>query len=200
VADVYFLAREQLLGLEGFAEKKADNLLAAIGASRARPLARVVAALGIRGVGETVAALLVSHIPSIEGLAAATQDELQTIEGLGPQISGEIVRYFADPRSGALIDKLKAGGVKMEPEVRQRASDKLAGLTFVLTGTLPTMTRDEAGALIELHGGKVVGSVSKKTSYVVAGESAGSKLDKANELGVPVIDEAGLKQLVGQEG
>lgn len=196
VADLYFLTRDQLLGLEGFAEKKADNLLASIEASRGRSLTRVVAALGIRGVGETVAALLVSHIASIEALAASTQDELQTIEGLGPQISGEIVRYFADPRSVALVEKLKAGGVRMEPEIRQRASDKLAGLNFVLTGALPTMTRDEAGALIELHGGKVVGSVSKKTSYVVAGESAGSKLDKANELGVPVIDEAGLKALI----
>jgi DNA ligase (NAD+) len=197
VADLYYVTRDQLLNMEGFAEKKADNLLASIDASRSRSLARVVASLGIRGVGETVAVLLVSHIPSIEALASSTQEQLQTIEGLGPQLSGEIVRYFSDPRNIALIEKLKAGGVKMEPEIRERASDKLVGLNFVLTGTLPTMSRDEASALIELHGGKVVGSVSKKTSYVVAGESAGSKLDKANELGVPVIDEAGLKEMVG---
>jgi DNA ligase (NAD+) len=198
MADLYSLTREDLLGLEGFAEKKADNLLAAIDASRSRPLARVVTALGIKGVGETVAALLVNYLPSIEALAAATTDDLQLIEGLGPQISGEIVRSFAEPRSRALIERLKAGGVKMEPEVRERASDKLTGLTFVLTGTLPTMSRDEASALIELHGGKVVGSVNKKTRYVVAGEAAGSKLDKANELGVPVIDEAGLTRLVDE--
>jgi DNA ligase (NAD+) len=198
VADLYFLTREQLLELEGFAEKKADSLLAAIDASRSRSLTRVVTALGIRGVGETVAALLVRHIPSIEALAAITVEELQTIEGLGPQISGEIVRYFADPRSRALIDKLRAGGVRMEPEARQRASDKLTGLTFVLTGTLPTMSREQATELIELHNGKVIGSVSKKTSYVVAGEAAGSKLAKANELGVPVIDEAGLRALIGE--
>lgn len=196
-ADVYLLTADQLLGLEGFAQKKVDNLLAAVDASRTRPLPRVLAALGIRGVGETVAALLVGHYPSMDLLMQASQDDLQTIEGLGPQISLSIVEFFADARNRALIDKLRQGGVKMEAEVKARASDRLAGLTFVLTGTLPTLTREEASELIELHGGKTVGSVSKRTSYVLAGEAAGSKLDKARELGVPVIDEAGLRALIG---
>lgn len=196
VADLYFLTADQLRGLEGFAQKKIDNLLAAIDTSRNRPLSRVLAALGIRGVGETVAALLVSYYRSMDLLMQASQADLLNIGGLGPQLTGAIVEFFADPRSQALIDKLKRGGVKMEAEARARASDKLAGLTFVLTGTLPTMTREEASELIELHGGKTVGSVSKKTSYVLAGEAAGSKLEKARELGVAVIDEAGLRALI----
>lgn len=196
MADLYFLNREQLLALEGFAEKKADNLLAAIEASRSRPLGRVLTALGIKGVGEVVANLLIAAHPSMDALMAVTPHDLQQIEGLGPQISGAVVDFFASQRNQALIYKLQQGDVKMEAVVRARASDKLAGLTFVLTGTLPTMSREQAGELIELHGGKVVGSVSKKTSYVVAGEAAGSKLDKARELGVPVIDEAGLRALI----
>jgi DNA ligase (NAD+) len=197
VADLYYLSGNDLLGLEGFAEKKVENLLAAIDASRARPLPRVLAALGIKGVGETVAALLVSHIPSMDDLAQATQDDLQGIEGLGPQISGAIVEFFADPANRALIDKLRQGGVLMQAEVRQRDSNKLEGLTFVLTGTLPTLSREQASDLIELHGGRAVGSVSKKTSYVLAGEAAGSKLDKAHELGVAVIDEAEFMRMIG---
>ncbi|MBN1312169.1 MAG: NAD-dependent DNA ligase LigA [Anaerolineae bacterium] len=196
VADLYFLTADQFLELEGFAQKKAENLLAAIDASRSRPLPRVLAALGIKGVGGTIAELLVSHYPSMEQLMQASQDALQNIEGLGPQISGAIVAFFADTANRALIDKLKQGGVKMDAEVKARASDKLAGLTFVLTGTLPTMTRGQADELIEQHGGKTSGSVSKKTSYVLAGEAPGSKLDKARELGVPEIDEDGLKALL----
>jgi DNA ligase (NAD+) len=197
VADLYFLTAEQLHQLDGFAQKKVDNLLAAIDASRSRPLERVITALGIKGVGETVAVLLTDVFHSIDALIVATQDQIQSIGGMGPQLSGAIVEYFADPGNRGLIDKLRQGGVTMQAEVREKASDKLAGLTFVLTGTLPTMSRDEAGALIEAHGGKVVGSVSKKTSYVLAGEAAGSKLDKANELGVPVIDEAALLMMIG---
>ncbi|MBN1429608.1 MAG: NAD-dependent DNA ligase LigA [Anaerolineae bacterium] len=196
VADLYFLTADQLLGLEGFAQKKVDNLLTAIDASRSRPLPRVLASMGIKGVGSTIAELLTSHYPSMDLLEQASQDDLQTIEGLGPQISGAVVAFFADAGNRALIDKLKQGGVKMEAVGKARASDKLAGLTFVLTGTLPTMTREEAGELIELHGGKTLGSVSKKTGYVLAGEAAGSKLDKARELGIPVIDEAGLRKLI----
>ncbi len=197
VADLYFLRADHLLALEGFAQKKVDNLLAAIDASRSRPVSRVLTALGIKGIGETVAALLVKAFPSLETLAQAAQADLQMVEGLGPQLSGAIVEYFADPRNRALIEKLKQGGVQMQAEVKTHASDKLAGLTFVLTGTLPTMSREQATELIEAHGGKVVSSVSKKTSYVVAGEAAGSKLDKAGELGVEVIDEAGLLALIG---
>ncbi len=197
-ADLYFLRAEQLLGLEGFAEKKVENLLSAIDASRNRPLPRVLTALGIRGVGGVVATLLTDHYPSLEALSRTTQEELQTVEGIGPEIASAVAAYFADPRNRSLIKKLKAGGVRLEAEAKVRASDKLAGLTFVLTGTLPTMTREQAVELIEAHGGKVSASVSKKTNYVVAGESPGSKLDRARELGVPVIDEAGLRQLIGQ--
>jgi DNA ligase (NAD+) len=197
IADLYFLAAEQLLPLEGFAEKKVENLLAAIDASRTRPLPRVLTALGIRGVGGTVAALLVEHFPSLGALAQADQEALEAIHGLGPHIAGAVVEFFAEPRNQALIEKLRRGGVKLEAEEQAAASESLAGLTFVLTGTLPSMSRNEAKALIESNGGRVTGSVSGKTDYVVAGEAAGSKLDKAQQLGVPVLDEDGLRELVG---
>jgi DNA ligase (NAD+) len=196
VSDLYFLTAQDLVGLEGFAEKKIENLLAAIEASRSRPLNRVLTALGIKGVGSTVAELLLAHSPTLEALAGASQDDLQAIPGLGPHTAGAVVQFFADPRNRALIDRLRAGGIRLEVEQRVRASGKLAGLTFVLTGTLPALTRDEATALIEAHGGKVSGSVSAKTSYVLAGENPGSKLARAQALGVPVIDEAGLHALI----
>ncbi len=197
VADLYFLQADQLINLEGFAEKKVDNLLAAIDVSRSRSLDRVLAALGIRGVGGTVATLLTDYYPSMAALARTGQEDLEAIEGLGPHTAGAIVEFFGDERNQHLIDKLRDGGVNLEAEAKTTASNKLDGLTFVLTGTLPTMTRDEAKALIESHGGKVTGSVSKKTSYVVAGEAAGSKLDKAHSLDIPVLDEDGLKDLIG---
>ncbi len=196
VADLYFLRKEDLLGLEGFAEKKADNLLRAIDESRARPLERVLTALGIPGVGGTVAALLLAHFPTLEALANASEEEIQTIHGMGPHTAASIYAFFADERSRRLIEKLRAGDVVLSTAQRKQASDRLAGLTFVLTGTLPTMTREEASALIEANGGKVTGSVSKRTSYVVAGAEAGSKLARAHELGIPVIDEDGLRALL----
>src|SRR5574341_466050 len=195
VADLYFLPPEPLLELEGFATKKVENLLRSIDESRHRPLTRVLTALGIKGVGGTVAALLLDHYPSIDALMAASEEELQTIPGMGPHTAGAIVEYFSDERNRALIEKLRRGGVNLVAEQKQLTSNRLEGLTFVLTGTLPMMTREEATALIQAHGGKVTGSVSKNTSYVVAGESAGSKLDKANQLGGPVLDEAGLRML-----
>lgn len=196
VADLYYLTAEQLIPLEGFAEKKVENLLSAIETSRTRPLPRLLAALGIKGVGGTVAALLVEHYPSIEALAGATQEEIEAIPGLGPHTAGAVIAYFSDDRSRKLIEKLRRGGVRLEAEQQASASDRFDGLTFVLTGTLPTMSRGEAKALIEAHGGKVTGSTSSKTSYVVAGEKAGSKLDKARQLGIPVLDEDGLKALL----
>jgi len=196
VADLYALSSEQLLELEGFADKKAENLLAAIDASRARPLERVLTALGIPGVGGTVAVLLLQHYPTLDALAAATQEDIQQIHGMGPLTAASIAAFFAEPRNRELIEKLRAAGVRLEAEQKQHASDRLAGLTFVLTGTLPGMTREEASTLIEANGGKVTGSVSSKTSYVVAGEAAGSKLDKAQQLGIPVIDEQGLRDLL----
>lgn len=196
VADLYFLTFDDLIRLEGFAEKKAENLLQAIEESRSRPLTRVLTALGIKGVGSIVAELLLNHFSTLDGLMNASQEELQTIPGIGPLIAQSVVAYFSNPRNRALIDKLRRGGVKLEAAERVQTSDELAGLTFVLTGTLPTLTREEATALIEAYGGKVSSSVSRKTSYVVAGESPGSKLDKAREIGVPVIDEAGLRALI----
>ncbi len=199
VADLYSLKREALLGLEGFAEKKADNLLAAIEASRQRPLARLVNALGIRGVGEVMAAQLVARYPSLDALATATQQELETIEGVGPNIAAAIVDWFSRPRNRLVLEKLKSAGVWPVEKTtdREPTAQPLAGLTFVITGTLPTMSRAQAKAFIQQHGGKVTSSVSKKTDYLLAGENPGSKLTKAQALGVPVIDEARLQEMVG---
>jgi len=198
VADIYFLQLEDLLELEKFAEKRAENLLSAIDGSRSRPLSRVITALGIKGIGNINAEILTNYYPSIAALAVASLEDLQEIEGVGPIIAESIVAFFADEENLRIIERLREGGVNLEAEQQEQASDKLAGLTFVLTGTLPTLTRDEASELIEKHGGKVTGSVSGKTSYVVAGEAAGSKLTKAQGKGIPVLDEAGLLELVGE--
>jgi DNA ligase (NAD+) len=197
-ADLFTLTADDLLPLEGFAEKKVQNLLNSITKAKERPLARFVGALGIRGVGNTTAELLVQYYHSIDALAAATAEELQTIEGMGPHTAGAIVEWFGNPRNQALVEKFRAAGVHLEeaPVIDRTASDRLAGLTFVLTGTLPNLKRNEAQALIEKHGGKVTGSVSKKTSYVVVGEDAGSKLTKAQQLDVSLLDEAGLLALI----
>jgi DNA ligase (NAD+) len=195
VADLYQLTEEQLLGLDRFAEKSARTLLAEIEGSKSAGLARVLMGLGIRFVGERTAELLAEEFGSIEALEAASADELERVEEVGPRISQAILEFFAQPANLALIASLKSADVNMTAERKQRAT-QLAGLTFVLTGTLPTLTRDEAKAKIEAAGGKTAGSVSKKTNYVVAGEEAGSKLDKARDLKVPVIDEAGLMALL----
>jgi DNA ligase (NAD+) len=201
VADLYTLERGSLLELEGFADKKADNLLGAIAASKERPLARLINALGIRGVGEVMAADLTRHYPSLDELARATFDELQTIEGIGPNIAQAIVDWFARPANQQLLEKLRRVDVwPISSDQLSVNSDQLllSGLTFVVTGTLPSFSREEAKAFIESHGGKVTDSVSKKTSYLVLGEAPGSKLDKARLLGVPILDEAGLRALVNQ--
>jgi DNA ligase (NAD+) len=197
-ADLFSLKAEALLELEGFAEKKVQNLLESIEAARNRPLARLIGALGMRGVGGVTAELLVKHFHNLDNLAAAAAEELQTIEGLGPHTSEAIVEWFAQPRNRQLIEKFRAAGLRLAEEAQPPASDTLAGLTFVLTGTLPRLKREEAQALIEQHGGKVTGSVSKKTSYVVVGEAPGSKYTKAQSLGVPILDEAGLLALLGE--
>jgi DNA ligase (NAD+) len=151
--------------------------------------------LGIRFVGERTAELLAEEFGSIEALRAASAEELERVEEVGPRISQAILEFFAQPANLALIQTLKDAGVEMTAEKRQRSA-QLAGLTFVLTGTLPTLTREAAKARIEAAGGKTAAAVSKKTSYVVAGEEAGSKLDKARELKIPVLDEAGLLALL----
>lgn len=196
VADLYLLEREPLLGLEGFAEKKADNLLASVEASKAQPLGRLINALGIRGVGAVMANDLTRHYPNLDALAAATIDELQGIEGVGPNTAQAIVDWFARPRNQELIAKLKAAGVWPVTETRVVGAQPLAGMVFVITGTLPTLSREQATELIETHGGKVTGSVSKKTNYLLAGENAGSKLTKAQELNVPVLDETQLRAML----
>jgi DNA ligase (NAD+) len=195
VADLYSLTEEQLVGLERFAEKSARTLLNEIQRSKKAGLARVLMGLGIRFVGERTAELLAQEFGSIDAVMAASAEELERVEEVGPRISEAILDFFSRPSNKALVQKLKDAGVEMTAEKKQRTT-QLAGLTFVLTGTLPTLTRDEAKQKIEAAGGKVAGSVSKKTSYVVAGEEAGSKLDKAHELKVPVLDEGGFLALL----
>ena len=195
VADLYSLTVEQLTGLDRFAEKSARSLIEEIDRSKAAGLARVLVGLGIRFVGERTSELLSEEFGSIEALRAASAEELERVEEVGPRISQAILEFFAQPANLALIRSLKNAGVKMTARKKQR-SVQLAGLTFVLTGTLPTLTRDQAKGRIEAAGGKTAAAVSKKTSYVVAGEEAGSKLDKARNLNIPVLDEAGLLALL----
>jgi DNA ligase (NAD+) len=195
VADLYKLTVEHLAGLERFAEKSATALKEEIERSKKAGLARVLMGLGIRFVGERTAELLAQEFGTIDAVIAANSEELERVEEVGPRISEALLEFFGREKNRELVEHLRAAGVDMTAEKKQR-STHLAGLTFVLTGTLPTLTREEAKARIEAAGGKVSGSVSKKTSYVVAGEEAGSKLDKAHELKVPVLDEAGLLKML----
>jgi DNA ligase (NAD+) len=199
VADLYRLKKEELLALEGFAEKKADNLLQSIDSSRTQSLARLITALGIRGVGEVMAADLARSYPDLAALSHALEEELQTIEGVGPNIAEAIVDWFARPANQELLKKLRS--LKVWPTSKNASAESMLpqtvpGLTFVITGTLPSLSREEARQLIEQHGGKVTDSVSKNTSYLVLGENPGSKLAKAASLGVPVLDEDRLRELV----
>ncbi|MDX1377467.1 MAG: NAD-dependent DNA ligase LigA, partial [Anaerolineales bacterium] len=202
VADLYTLKKEQLLALEGFKDKKADNLLTSIENSKRQSLARFVAALGIRGVGEVMARDLSQTYPDLDALSKAKVDDLMQIEGVGPNIAEAIVDWFARPINQNILKKLKKVGMwpreDLSAKDESKASQAFAGLTFVVTGTLPTFSRNDAKTFIESHGGKVVGSVSKKTSYLVLGESPGSKFDKAQSLGVKIIGENELKELAGQ--
>ena len=201
--DLYRLDRDALLALDGFKDRKADNLLAGLEASKTRPLARLLFGLGIRHVGETVARDLVAHVASLDALAAAEGEALEAIDGVGPIVAESVVAWFQEPANRATVEGLRAAGLNLERLPSERvavaadADAPLAGVTVVLTGTLETLTRPQAKALIEGAGGKVSGSVSKKTGLVVAGEAAGSKLDKAVELGVPHVDEAGLRAILG---
>ena len=199
VADLYTLQKEDLLSLEGFAEKKAENLLSAIEVSKQQGLHRLISALGIRGVGEVGALDLARQYGSLDELSAATVDELLEIEGVGPNIAQGVVDWFATESNQAVLEKLKAAGVWPVTEFRQDesvADQQLRGQTFVITGTLPNLSRTEAKEIIEQHGGRVTGSVSKKTSFLLLGESPGSKLGKAQSLGVQILDEAGLRELL----
>ena len=191
-ADLYTLTQEQLLTLDGFKERSAENLLRAIEASKTQPLDRVIAALGIPGIGQAAAVLLCDRFGSLEAIRSASASEIASIDGFGDITAQSVAGAFREPAFAALVDALRANGVQMQYAAKQQADTRFAGITFVLTGTLPTMKRDEAKALIEAHGGKVSGSVSKKTGVVVAGEDAGSKLTKAQELGIEIIGEAEL--------
>ncbi|MBA4742580.1 MAG: NAD-dependent DNA ligase LigA, partial [Azoarcus sp.] len=198
-ADLYRLDAQQLAGLDRMGEKSAANLVAAIAHSRNTTLARFVYALGIRNVGETTARDLARHFGSLEAILGADVDVLQTVPDVGPIVAQSIVEFLDEPHNREVIAALRAVGVRWdESGPAEAASGALVGKTLVLTGTLPTMTRDEAKALIEAHGGKVAGSVSKKTSYVVAGAEAGSKRMKAEELGIAILDEDALVALVEQ--
>jgi NAD-dependent DNA ligase (contains BRCT domain type II) len=172
-------------------------LLQAIEASKRQPLARLITALGIRGVGEVVAADLARHYPDLDALSRATVEELEAIDGIGPHIAESIVEWFRTPRNRKVLEKLRRAGVWPRSTAQPAPqSQPLAGLTFVITGTLPTMTREEAKAYIQAHGGRVASSVSRKTDYLVVGANPGSKLQKAQALGVKTIDEAALRRMV----
>ena len=198
-ADIYRLGFAHLAALERMADKSAANVLAAIGKSKATTMPRFIFALGIRHVGEATARDLARHFGRFDALQDATEAELLDVPDVGPVLAESIARFFAEPHNREVIAQLRAAGVRWPEGEPQRApAGSLQGLTLVLTGTLPALSRDDAKALVESLGGKVAGSVSKKTDYVVAGADAGSKLVKAQELGIPVLDEAGLHKLIAQ--
>jgi DNA ligase (NAD+) len=199
ISDLFRLDAATLEGLDRMGAKSAANLVAALERARDTTLARFLIALGIRDVGETVAQLLASHFGDLDPLVAAPQEDLEAVEGVGPVIAESVARFFADPGNREEVRALQALGVRWEKTAPRpaRGEGPLAGKTFVLTGTLEGMTRSEAKRRIEANGGKVTGSVSKKTDYVVAGAEPGNKLDKARELEVEVLDAAGLVELLG---
>jgi len=196
VADLYQLTGEQLENLERMGKKSATNLLENIATSRAVPLPRVIFALGIRFVGERTAQVVADRFAGIGALKAASIEELQEVDDVGPRVAEAITDFFREPKNLDLVEQLVQAGLQFSQQRREKTSDHLAGLTFVLTGTLPNMSRDAAKQLILQAGGKVVSSVSKKTGYVVAGEAAGSKLAKAEKLGVAVIGEEKLVEML----
>ena len=194
VADLYALAPEQLTALDRFADTSAENLIEAIAASRAQPLSRLLFGLGIRHVGQTAAQLLARHFGTMGALAVASAEEILALRGMGETIAHAVVAWFHDPSALALVEKLAGAGLTMTEPVAVAAGGAFKGMTFVVTGTLPSMSRAEATALIETQGGRVTSGVSRATTAVVVGEDAGSKLDKAVALGVETIDEAELRR------
>jgi DNA ligase (NAD+) len=199
VADLFSLTMEQLTDLERMGPKSAANVLRNIERSRYLPMPRVIAALGIRFVGERTAEFLAQHFGSLDKISEASREELQLAEEVGPKVAESIFTFFREPRNRELLEKLKAANLSFEYTARKRRDGALSGLTFVVTGTLPSLSREEAKQRIEAAGGKVASAVSKKTSYVVAGDDAGTKLVKAKELKIPVIDEAGLIELIAKK-
>jgi DNA ligase (NAD+) len=195
VADLYKLSKADLLKLERMGDKSAQNVLDEIQRSKKLPLERVIYGLGIRFVGERTAQFLAEHFGSLDSIVNASEEELQEVEEVGPRIANSIVEFFAEPRNRQLVDELRGAGLTFRGKKKERGT-QLAKKTFVLTGTLAHYTRDEAKKLIEDAGGRVSGSVSKKTDYVLAGADAGSKLDNAHELGIAVINESDLDRLL----
>ncbi|HEX6007868.1 MAG TPA: helix-hairpin-helix domain-containing protein, partial [Burkholderiales bacterium] len=195
-ADLYKLDVDVLATLDRMAEKSAANVVAAIERSKQTTLARFIYALGIRNVGETTARDLARHFGGIEALMAADSESLQRVSDVGPVVAESIAQFFAEPHNRKVVRQLIEAGVTVENLPAAGRSRSLEGKSFVLTGTLPSLTRDQAKERIEQHGGRVGGSVSKKTDYVVAGAEPGSKYDKALALGIPIIDEAQLLELL----
>ena len=196
-ADLYSLELKEVAALERMAEKSAQNLLDEIAASKKQPLSRVIYALGIQFVGERTGQLLAEQFGSLEELAAASAEDLEKVPEVGPKVSASIVDFFSEPANRKLIKKLREAGVRPTAEKREVKSNKLAGKSFVFTGALEHRSREEAGELVQQHGGKLSGSVSKKTDYVVVGADPGSKYDKAKELGVTILSEVEFEKLIG---
>jgi DNA ligase (NAD+) len=197
-ADLYWLAVADLVPLERMADKSAENIVGAIDRSKKSTLTRLVFALGIRNVGVTVADALSGHFPALESLRDAAEDEISGVFGVGPVIAEEVSRFFADRRNREMIERLLESGVRCESAAPAESSD-FDGEVFVFTGTLSSMARDDAEAEVKRRGGKTSDTVSSKTTCVVAGEKAGSKLEKARKLGVRVIDEEGFLDLIGRK-
>ena len=195
VADLYRLNKGDLLTLDGFADISAQNLLSSIDASRQQPLSRVLVALGIRHVGTHAAQVLARHYRTMDALMAASADEYSSIHGIGQTTAEALATFVHEPRNRAVIDRLAAAGVNMEEATEERTDASFNGLSFVITGTLPTMSRKDAMHFVESRGGRISSSVSKSTDYVVVGDDPGSKFDKARQLGVRVLDEDGLRKL-----
>jgi DNA ligase (NAD+) len=195
VGDIYSITREKLLELPLFADKKADLVMSSIERSKERGLARLLVGLGIRHIGPPTAHLLAREFGSLDAIASASEEQLTAIEGVGPIVARSIREWFNSSRNQKIVEKLRRAGVRLTEE-KTEVKGPLLGLTFVITGTLPTFSREEASRLIEEAGGKVGSSVSRKTDYLVVGETPGSKLAKAQELGVKTLDEERLRELI----
>jgi DNA ligase (NAD+) len=200
VSDLYFIRADQLLELDRFAEQSAEQLVQAIAASREKPLSNLLFAIGIRHVGKNVATLLARRFGTMQALKSASLEEINAVPGVGPAIADAVASFFHEESNVRLVERMAEAGLNLSEPSAIQGDGPLLGKSYVLTGTLPTLSRDEAAALIEAAGGRVTGSVSKKTDAVVAGDDAGSKLEKARSLGVEVIDEAELLRRVKRDG
>ena len=199
VADLYTLKKDDILSLDRFADKSADNLIKSIEKSKSNSLDRLIFGLGIRNIGIKAAKLLCEKFSSIDNIMSASAEEIEQIDGFGSVMANSVSDSFKEQHMKELIKRLYGYGLNMNYEIKKSIGNIFEGKTFVLTGTLPTMKRSEAKELIESFGGKVIGSVSKKTSYVVAGDEAGSKLDKANSLGISILTESELIEMTKSE-